>query len=187
MLLLFEKGICSGMCNAIYKYVKANNKYMKNYDNIKESKYLMYVVANNLYGWSVSEKLPIDNFKWETDLSIFTSDFIKNYDSHSDMEYRFYVDIIYPKELHELHKGLPFLRDRMGVNKVNKLIASVHEKNNYVIHVYALKQALNRGLILKKVHAVISFNHVACLKPYIDMNTELTTMLRMILKKITSK
>ena len=63
----------------------------------------------------------------------------------------------------------------MDVNKVNKLIASVHDKNNYVIHIYALKQALNHGLILKKVHAVISFNHAAWLKPYIDMNTELRT------------
>ena len=89
MLLLFEKGTCSGMCNAICKYVKANNKYMKNYDNTKESKYLMYVDANNLYGWAMCEKLPIDNFKWETDLSIFTSDFIKNYDSHSDMNIYF--------------------------------------------------------------------------------------------------
>ena len=63
----------------------------------------------------------------------------------------------------------------MGVNKVNKLIASVHDKNNYVIHIYALKQALNRGFILKKVHAVITFNHVTWLKPYIDMNPELRT------------
>ena len=61
----------------------------------------------------------------------------------------------------------------MDVNKVNKLIASVHDKTNYVIHIYALKQALNHGLILKKVDAVINFNHAAWLKPYIDMNTEL--------------
>ena len=94
MLLLFEKGMRGGMCNAICKYVKANNKYMKNYDNTKESKYSMYVDASNLYGWAMCEKLPIDNFKWETDLSVFTSDFIKNYDSHSDMGYIFYVDII---------------------------------------------------------------------------------------------
>ena len=89
------------------------------------------------------------------------------------MGYIFYVDVIYPKELYELHKDLPFLPDRMEVNKVNKLVVSVHDKNNYVIHVYALKQALNHGLILKKVHAVICFNHAAWIKPYIDMNTKL--------------
>ena len=133
----------------------------------------MYVDANNLYGWAMCEKLPINNFKWETDLSIFTSDFIKNYDSHNDMGYIFYVDIIYRKELYELHKDLPFLPDRMKVNKFNKLVASVHDKNNYVIRIYALKQALDHGLILKKIHSAISFYHNAWLKPYVNMNTEL--------------
>ena len=175
MLLLIEKGIRDGMCNAVCKYVKANNKYMKNYDKTKESIFLMYVDANNLYGRTMSEKLPIDNFKWEADLSIFTSDFIRNYDLHSDMGYIFYVDIIYPKGLYQLHKDLPFLPDRMEVNKVNKFVATVNDKTNYVIHIYVLKQALNYGLILKKVYAVISFNHAAWLKPYIDMNTELRT------------
>ena len=91
------------------------------------------------------------------------------------MGYIFYVDIIYPKELYELHRDLPFLPDRMEVNKVNKLVASVYDKANYVIHINALKQALNHGLILKKVHSVISFNHATWLKPYIDVNTELRT------------
>ena len=85
MLLQFEKGIRGGMCNVIYKYAKANNNYMKNYDVTKESIFLEYVDANNLYGWAMSKKLPIDNFKWETDLSIFTSDFNKNYDEKSDI------------------------------------------------------------------------------------------------------
>ena len=97
----------------------------------------------------MSKKLPIDEFTWETGLSIFADDFIKNYDFQSDIGYIFYADITYPKELYELHKDLPFLPDRMEVNKVNKLIASVHDKQNYVIHIYALKQALNHGLILK--------------------------------------
>ena len=77
MLLLFEKGVSGGMCNAVWKYVKTNNKYMKHYDKIKESIFLMYVDVNNLYGWAMSEKLPIDKFTWETDLSIFTDNFIK--------------------------------------------------------------------------------------------------------------
>ena len=89
------------------------------------------------------------------------------------MGYIFYVDIIHPKELYELHKDLPFLPDRMKVNQVNKLVASVHDKNNYVIHIYALKQALDHCLILKKIHSAISFYHNAWLKPYINMNTEL--------------
>ena len=68
MLLLFEKSIRGGKCNAIYNYAEANNKYMKNYDSNKESTYLMYVDANSLYGYTMSKKLPIDNFKLQTDL-----------------------------------------------------------------------------------------------------------------------
>ena len=113
VLLLFEKGIRGGMCNAVCKYVKANNKHMKNHDKTKESIFLTYVDANNLYGKAMSKKLPVDEFTWETDLSIFTDDFIKNYDLQSDIGYIFYVDITYPKELYELHKDLPFLLDRM--------------------------------------------------------------------------
>ena len=99
--------------------------------------------------------------------------FIKNYDEKSDIGYLFYANITYSKELCELHKDLPFLPDRMKVNKVNKLVAGVYDKINYLIHIYALKQALNHGLILNKVHSVISFRHGAWLKPYIDMNTKL--------------
>ena len=87
MLLLFGKGIRGGMCNAICKYAKANNIYMKNCDSTKKSKYLMYVDANNLYGYAMSKKLPIDSFKWETNLSMFTADFIKNYNEESDIGY----------------------------------------------------------------------------------------------------
>ena len=123
---------------------------MKNYDATKKSIFIVYLDANNLYEWGMSNKLLLEGFKWETDLSIFTNHFVKNYDEKSDIGYLFYADIAYPKDLYELHKDLPFLPDRMKVNKVNKIVASVYDKNNYAIHIYALKQALNHGLILKK-------------------------------------
>ena len=73
-----------------------------------------------------------------------------------------------------MHSDLPFLPERMKVNKCNKLVCNLYSKNNYVIHIRSLKQALNHGLILKKkVHRVIQFNQEAWLKPYIDLNTEL--------------
>ena len=78
MLLLFEKGICGGMCNSIHKYAKPNNKYMKNYDSNKPSSYLMYVDANNLYGYAMIKKIPTGDFKWIEDLSLFTEGIIKN-------------------------------------------------------------------------------------------------------------
>ena len=65
MLLMVEKGIRGGMCHAKHKYVKANNKYMKNYDKNKESSNIQYLDANNFYGWRVSQRLPLYGFKWE--------------------------------------------------------------------------------------------------------------------------
>ena len=85
MLLMFEEGTRGEMCQATYRYAKANNKYMKNYDKNKESSFLIYDDANNLYGFAMCKKLPVSDFKWVDDLSIFTEDFIKNYDEESDI------------------------------------------------------------------------------------------------------
>ena len=65
MLLMVEKGIRGGICHAIHRYAKANNKYMKNYDKNKELSYIQYLDANHLYGWAMSQKLPVDGFKWK--------------------------------------------------------------------------------------------------------------------------
>ena len=87
MLMMFEKGIRGGMCQATYKYAKANNKYMKNYDKNKESSFFNIIDANNLYGWAMSKKLPVDSFKWVDDLPMFAEDFIKIYDEKGDIGY----------------------------------------------------------------------------------------------------
>ena len=83
------------------------------------------------------------------------------------------VDVEYPKKLHDWHSDLPFLPERMKINKFSKLVCCLYDKNNYVVHIRALKHTLNHGVILKKVHSVIQFNQDAWLKEYIDMNTEL--------------
>ena len=98
---------------------------------------------------------------------------MKNYDENSDKGYILEVDVEYPKNLHKLHSDLAFLPERMEINKCSKLVCNVQNKENYVIHIRALKQALNNGLILKKVHSVIKFNQEAWLKPYINKNTKL--------------
>ena len=77
MLLMIKAGIRSGMCQWVHRYVKANNKYMKNYHKNIDSSYLTYLYANNLYGWTMSQKLPVNGFKWKNDLSRFNEDFIK--------------------------------------------------------------------------------------------------------------
>ena len=173
MLNVFEKVIRGGICQATYRYSKANNKYMKNYDKNKESSFFIYDDANNLYGWSMCKKLPVDDFKWVDDLSIFTEDSIKNYDEESDIRYKFVVDVEHPKNLHKLHSDLHFLPERMKINKCDKLVCNLKKKENYPVHLFALKKALNHGLKLKKMHSVISFRQEYWLKPYIDMNTEL--------------
>ena len=172
---MVEKGIRGRICHAILRYAKTNNKYMKNYDKNKESSYIQYLFANNLYGWVMSQKLPADGFKWKKNVLKFNEDFIKNYDEDSGKGYIFEVNVEYYniKNLHDLHSDLPFLPERMKIKKCSKLACNFYGKNNYVVYIRSLKQALNHGLILKKVHRVIQFNQEASLKKYIDMNTEL--------------
>ena len=155
LLMMFEEGTQGRMCQASYGYAKANHKYMKNYDKNKESSLLIYDDANNLYGFAMCKKLPVSDFKWVDDLSIFTEDFIKNYDEEDDTGYLFVVDVEYPKNLHKLHSDLPFLPERMKINKCTKLVCSTRNKENYVIHIIVLKQAVNHGLKLTKVHRII--------------------------------
>ena len=80
MLLMVEEGIRGGICDAVHRYAKANNEYMKNYDKSKESSYIQYLDANNLYGAAMSEKLPINGFKWMNDISGINKKFVKSYD-----------------------------------------------------------------------------------------------------------
>ena len=87
MLLMVENGITGGIYQVIHRHAKANNKYIKNYDRNIESSYLMHLDANNLYGWAMSQKLPVGDFERVKDLPQFKEDFIKNYDENSDKGY----------------------------------------------------------------------------------------------------
>ena len=125
----------------------------------------------------MSKKLPVNGFKW-TDNNIINEEFIKNYNENDKKGYILEVDIKYPKKLHDLHSDLPFLPERMEINKCKKLVCNLYDKKKYVVHINSLKQALNHGLKLKKIHRIIEFNQEAWLKPYIDMNTELRKLAR---------
>ena len=176
---MVEEGIRGGICQAIHHYESANNKYMKNYNKNVISSYLQYLDANNLYGWAMSKKLPVREFTWAKKPSIYTEQAIKMYDENNDYGAILEVDIEYPTMARIKHKDLPFLPyspllpQRKKINKIHKLVTTLEDKEKYVIHISALKQALDHGLKLKKVHTVIEFKQEAWLKPYIDMNTDL--------------
>ena len=132
---MFGKRTRGGICHAMHRFAKANNKYMKNYDKSKESLYLMYLGANNLCGWAMPQKLHVGGFKWKKKNHKFDEDFIKNYDEDTLMK----IDV--PGDL-------PFLAERKKIKKYNKLVCNINDKENYVVHIRALKQALNHRLIL---------------------------------------
>ena len=121
----------------------------------------------------MSQKLPKNCFKCINDVSEIDENFIKDYDEDSDKGYILEVDVKYQKKLHDLHSDLPFLPKRMKIDKCKELVCNLCNKKKYVVHIRSLKQALNHGLKLKKVHRIIEFNQEEWLKPYIDMNTEL--------------
>ena len=125
---MVEEGIRGGICHSIHKYAKANNKYMK--DKNKESSHIQYLDANNLYGWEMSQKLPVNDFKWISNVSKINETFIKNYDEDNDKGCIFEVDIEYQKKLHDLHSDLPFLPERMKIDKCKKLVCNLHDKKD---------------------------------------------------------
>ena len=119
------------------------------------------------------QPLPVDGFKFVRNVSKINKEFIKHYDEDSDKGYILEVVVEYPKNLHDLHSNLPFLPERMKIDKCNKLAFNLYDKKSYIVHIRSSKQTLNHSLILKKVLRVIQFNQEAWLKPYIDTNTEL--------------
>ena len=93
--------------------------------------------------------------------------------TRTDKGYILEVDVGYPKELHNPHNDLPFMCERMEINGVEKLVPNLRDKKNYVIHVQALNQALQHGLILGRLHRAIELDQSPWLKTYIDFNTQL--------------
>ena len=108
----------------------------------------------------------------EKNISKFGKDFIKSRDEDSDEGYILEAEIEYPKDLHDLDSDLPFFHETMKIDKCHKLVCNLYDKSNCVVHISFLKQTLDHGLILKKVHKVIQFDQKATLKEIIDINTE---------------
>ena len=150
--LMIEKRIRGRICRSAHRYAEANNKYTKDYNPDNESLFLEYQDANNLYGYAMSKKLPIDEFKWSENLSLYAEEYIKNYNEDSDYSAILEVDVHYAFMLWREHRDLPLLPTREKIDGGEKLITRFGDRKKYVVHIAALKQALNHGLKLKKVH-----------------------------------
>lgn len=140
--------------------------------------------ANNLYGYAMSQRLPIGEYEWLSDNEIKekfnTLDQQKNVCSilnlkdDSDRGYIFEVDLHYPAKLHDKHNDFPFCAEKQnipGITKDKKLMLTFYDKKKYVIHYQMLKLALEHGLVLKKVHRVLQFKQSKWLEEYISLNT----------------
>ena len=101
---------------------------MKEYDQSKEFSYIQYLDANNLYGAAMSEKLPMNEFKWVNDIFEINEKFVKSYNKNSDKGYILEVDVDYPTKLHKLHSDMSFLPERMKINKTKKLVCNLNGK-----------------------------------------------------------
>ena len=188
MFQFIEKGMRGGTSYIANRYGKANNKYMKEYDDKEPSKYIMYLDANNLYGWAMSQYLPTGGFEWfgndEVDLD--------KYNDESKKGLILEVDLEYPEDLHSLHNDYPLAAEKVKVTEdmlsdycreigekfgikagvVHKLIPTLAKKEKYVLHYRNLQLYLSLGLKLTKVHRVLKFNQSPWLKKYIDFNTK---------------
>ena len=172
MLLMFEWGIRGGITQVVCKYTLENNKYMRDKFNPNEDiTYLQYLDVNNLYGWAMSQPLPTGGFEW----SDVNPHEISELATRTDKGYVLEVDVSYSKELHNQHNDLPFMCEKMEINGVEKLVPSLRDKKNYVIHIQALNQVLQHGLRLDGIHQVIEFDESPWLKTYTDFNTQLRT------------
>ena len=183
MFQFIEKGMRGGISYIANRYGKANNKYMKNYDEKTPSKYIMYLDANNLYGWAMSQFLPTGNFKWLSQKQIEKTNLGK-YTENSKKGLILEVDLEYPQELHDLHNDYPLGPEKIKVAKdilsdyckkiadkfnissglVHKLIPTLNDKEKYILHYRNLQSYLSLGLKLKKIHRVLQFDQSPLLK-----------------------
>ncbi|MCG8571961.1 MAG: endonuclease VII domain-containing protein [Spirochaetes bacterium] len=193
--LFVEKGMRGGISCITHRHAKANNKYMENYDPQKESSYIMYLDANNLYGWAMSKPLPYDDFKWsdESNQNKTIKEWLLSINTKNVGIGKIYeVDLEYAKELHDLHNDYPCAAEKLYATddmlsdyckeiknifkisngKVHKLIPTLAPKKKYVLHEVNLKLYLKLGLKLTAVYRVIKFKEKPWLKQYIDFNTE---------------
>ena len=180
MLQMIEDGLRGGISMASHNYCKANNKYLDDYDENKPSNYIMYLDANNLYGWAMCETLPLKNFQM-FDGPFDVDETLKRLSQLTPTQTQGWileVDLQYPKELHDAHNDYPLAAERMKTSpkELFKLVPNLNDKHKYVCHYRLLQFYLRHGLKLTLVHRIIMFDQEQFMKPYIMKNTNLRTV-----------
>ena len=170
MLLMIEKGIRGGISNAFKRYAKANNKFMQKYDPNLKSSFIVYLDANNLYGWAMSKPLPVGNFEWMSEEGLENWEkFVEEEGIGCILE----VDLEYPRELHDFHNDFPLAPEKLTLGKVEKLTQNLRDKKAMVLHGKNLKLYLSLGMKLKLIRRGLKFAEKDFMKCYIDKNTSL--------------
>lgn len=169
-----KKGIRGGVSQCSVRRAVANNKYTPNYDPTKPTSYIAYLDATNLYGWAMQQYLPTGGFRFLTESEQAELD-IQTVPDDAEEGFILEVDLFYPEHLHDTHNELPFCPEPLipPSGKLPKLIPNLKNKSKYVIHYRNLKQALANGLILTKIHRVLTFRQSPWLRKYIELNTNL--------------
>ena len=190
MHLFVERGMRRGISMVSNRYAKANNPLVRDCDPSKPNKNIMYLDANNLYGWTMSKPLPKRDFKWKRIMPT-EEDIIKKKEN-SKNRWILEVDLEYSAELHEQHNSYPLAPEKKVVKKEcmsdyqkrlmkdlelkppdsEKLLLTLDDKSNYVLHYRNLQFYLKQGMKLKRVHRVLEFEQECWMEPYIRMNTE---------------
>ena len=162
MHLFFEEGIRGGVSTITNRYAEANHKYMESYDPEEETSFIQYLDANNLYGWAMSQALPVGNFQWLDEDEIYTFTKYPEWIRSSTLE----VGLEYPDELHDLHSDYPLAPENVMANRTKKLITHLGSRKK------TLHQCLGYGMKLVKIHRGIIYRESMFLKKYIASNTE---------------
>ena len=190
MHLFIERGMRGSISMVGKRHAKANNPQVKGYNPAEPTNYVTYLDANNLYGWAMSLPLPKSGFHWKRVMP--TKEQIMKMKWNAKKGWILEVDLEYPEELHDAHNGYPLapgkrtmeswkmseyqhrLMADLGLEPLNteKLVLTLEDKNNYVVHYKNLQFYLRQGMRLKKVHRVIEFDQEPWMEPYIRMNTE---------------
>ncbi|RLU19832.1 hypothetical protein DMN91_008391 [Ooceraea biroi] len=149
--------------------------YAPSYDPSEPSTYFMYYDVNNLYGWAMCQPLPSSGFRWVEDVSTLD---VSPISQDSPTGYILEVDLEYPRHLHDAHSDLPFCptREAPPDKRQEKLLATLRDKERYVVHYRNLQQCTRHGLRVTKIHRVLEFAQSPWLRDYIELNTRFRTV-----------